>query len=76
MGTFTAIPPRRGFLAAKFAVVEAVAFRGMLAFDRVTLGFSIVLLLVVSKALGAVTLAPGATFVGGIGLRGEAGWAR
>ncbi len=70
------MPSRLGFLAAGFAAVGPVALRTILAFDRVTLGFSIVLLVIVSKALGAVTLAPEATFVDGIGFSGEAVWAR
>ncbi len=70
------MPSRLGFLAAGFAAVGPVTFRAILAFDRVTLGFSIVLLVIVSIALGTVTLAPEATFVDGIGFSGEAVWAR
>lgn len=73
---FTAMPSRLGFLAAGFAAVGPVALRATLAFDRVTLGFSIVLLVIVSKDLVAVTLAPEATFVDGIGFSGEAAWVR
>lgn len=70
------MPPRLGFLVAGFAAVGPVALRAIVAFDRVTLGFSMVLLVIVSKALGAVTLAPEATFVDGISFSGEAVWAR
>ena len=70
------MPSRLGFLAAGFAAVGPVALRTILAFDRVTLGFSIVLLVIASKALGAVALAPEATFVDGIGFSGEDVWAR
>lgn len=72
-GTFNAMPPRLGFFAAGFAAVRPVAFRATLAFDRVTLGFSIVLIVIVSEALDAVTLEPAAGFIDGIGLSGEAG---
>lgn len=72
-GTLAAMPPRLGFFAVGFAAVRSVAFRAILAFDRVTLGFSIVLIVIVSEALGAVTLEPAAAFIDGIGLSGEAG---
>lgn len=69
------MPPRLSFLAAGFAAAGPVALRAILAFDRVTLGFSFVLLVMVSKTLGAVALGLEATFVDGIGFSGEAGWA-
>lgn len=72
-GTFAARPPRLGFFAAGFATFGPVAFRALLAFDRVTLGFSIVLIGIVSETLGAMTLEPAAAFIDGMGLSGEAG---
>ena len=65
--------PRRVFLAAGFAAVRRVALRVVLAFDRVALGFSTVLIVIVSEALGAVALTPAATFIDSVGLSGEAG---
>lgn len=70
---FAAMPLRRGFFAAGFATVRPVALRALLAFDLVTLGFSIVLIVIVSETLGAVTLVPAVNFIEGIGLSGEAG---
>ena len=70
---FTAMPPHRVLVAAGFAFVRPVVLRAVLAFDRVTMGFSILLMVIVSEALGVVALASGATFIDGIVLGGEVG---
>lgn len=60
-------------MAAGFAAVGPVVLRAIFVFDRVALGFSIVLLVIVWEVLGAMTLTPEDTFVDGIGFSGEAG---
>lgn len=67
------MPLRRGFFATGFATVRPVALLALLVFDRVTLDFSIVLIVIVSETLGIVALALAANFIDGRGLSGEAG---